>query len=98
MKKTLITIASLTRIRLPDVVRLSGATLPFVLDKSHPLVKPSLNLENGFCVLLENGCRILLEKEGTKAYAPNPKRSPVLCQENGSKILLEDGGDIQLET
>ncbi len=97
MKKALVTIASLTRIRLPDVVRLPDASLPFIRDKSRLVVKPSINLENGYCLLFENGCRFLLEKEGIKAYAPNPKHSPVLCQENGSRILLEDGSDIQLE-
>lgn len=97
MKNALVTIASLTRIRLPDVVRLPDASLPFIRDKSRMVVKPSLNLESGYSFLLENGCRILLERGGTKAYAPNPIHSPVFCQENGNKILLEDGSDMQLE-
>ncbi len=97
MKQTLVATAILARIRLPDVVRLPDASLPFVREKSKPLYKPSVMLENGYSLLLENGCRFLLEREGTKAFAPIPTRSPAICQENGNKILLEDGSDMKLE-
>ncbi len=59
--------------------------------------RPSLALENGFCFLLENGKKLLLEKEGTKTYPVISKAAPSLCLENGYGLLLEGGGKIILE-
>ncbi len=59
--------------------------------------RPSIALENGFCFLLENGKKLLLEKEGSKAYPIISKAAPSLCLENGYGLLLEGGGKIILE-
>lgn len=97
MKKSLIPIVELAKIQLSQNQVLAQVSLPFRKGKSQKRIKPSLALESCFSFLLENGGRILLEKDGTRAYAPIPKTQPVICLDGGGKILLENGSRIQLE-
>lgn len=97
MKKSLIPIVELVKVQLSQNKMLALVSLPFRKGKTLKRIKPSLALVNGFNFLLENGGRILLEREGTRAYAPIPKAQPVICLDGGGKMLLENGSSIQLE-
>lgn len=99
MKKSLIRIVELVKVRLPQRVMLGRASLDFRREgRSQNCQKPSLTLENSFHFLLEGGGRILLEKDGTKAFPPSPKQSTnAVCLEDGKHILLEDGNILKLE-
>lgn len=99
MKKVLIKIVELVKVRLPQGVMLGRASLDFRKDCcAHNRQKPSLSLENNFHFLLEGGGRILLEKDGTKAFPPSPKQpTNAVCLEDGKHILLEDGNTLKLE-
>lgn len=97
MKKALIPVIELFKVRLPHKIRLSRVSLAFSRETNKKRIKPALALENGFGFLLESGGRILIEREGSKAYPPLSKTPPILCLENGRGILMECGASLQLE-
>ena len=98
MNKALIPVVGLVKVCLPHSIRLARASLDFCREKSDRRVKPMLTMESGFTFLLENGGRILLEREGTKMFSPRPPIiNPVFLLEDGQVLLLENGFKINLE-
>lgn len=98
MKKGIIETIRLTAVRISDKIGLNSIGLFSHTDKKSSQ-KPTLALETGFGFLLENGKRILIEKQGTKEYPFIPiSHSPALALENGFSLLLEDGNNLSLET
>lgn len=98
MKKALIPVIGLVKVCLPRSIRLTRASLDFCREKSNKRIKPMLTLESGFHFLLENGGRILIEREGTKMFPPRPPIiNPVFLLEDGKMLLQEDGFKINLE-
>lgn len=96
MKKSLIPVVELITTRL-----ISIGLRSVVMSLHRPSKirkKPALATETGFSFLLENGGRILLEKERTKVFPPRePVMSPSLLLENGGSLLSESGHRIKLE-
>lgn len=87
----------LTAVRFSDKIGLNSIGL-FSHAKKKSATKPAIALESGFGFLLENGKRILIEREGTKEYPLIPIRhSPSFALENGFSLLLEDGHILSLE-
>lgn len=77
MKKVLIRVIELAKVVFPHPVKIGKATMqPSRSRRSQQKKKPAILLENGFSFLLENGNRLLIEKDGTKAFdAPSPETS-----------------------
>lgn len=97
MIKGIIETVRLTAVRVGDKIGLNSIGL-FSHAKKNSAIRPALALETGFGFLLENGKRILIEKQGTKEYPPVPiSRSPALALENGFSLLLESGNNLSLE-
>lgn len=77
MKKVLLRVVEIAKVVFPHPVKIGKAILQ--PSRSHRLQqrkKPAILLENGFSFLLENGNRLLMEKDGTKAFdSPSPETS-----------------------
>lgn len=98
MNKTLIPVVGLVKVCLPHSIRLARASLDFCREKTGRRFKPMLTTETGFYFLLEDGGRILLEREGTKMFPPNPPIiNPGLLLEDGKMLLQENGSKFNLE-
>lgn len=97
MKQGLVEAIRLAAVRLGEIIRLGSVGLVNHI-KRNVAEKPALALEDGFGFLLENGKRILTEKQGTKDYPVTPfLHSPAVNLENGFSLLLESGDRISLE-
>lgn len=72
MKNGIVETIRLTAARIGDKIGLDSIGL-FSHTKKNAATKPTLALENGFGFLLENGKRIIIEKQGTKEYPVIPQ-------------------------
>lgn len=97
MKKVLIQVVEFIKVGLPFRIRMGRASLNLSRDDNCHRQRPSILMENGFSFLLENGKRLLIEKDGTKAFNIPAQPSRSLILENGARLLLENGCAISLE-
>ena len=98
MKKGLIHSISLASVKCGETIGIRSIGLVGSVGKGS-VTKPAFVLERLFGLLLENGKRILVEKQGTKVYPMSPAlHSPAISLENGFSLLNESGGKISLET
>lgn len=97
MKKVLIQVVEFIKIVLPFRIKMGRASLNLSRDDSRHRRRPAILMENGFSFLLENGKRLLMEEDGTKAFHIPAQPTSSLLLENCSRLLLENGCAISLE-
>ena len=95
MKQISIGTIELPRIGLVEIEL--GCAVHLKCEGTTAQIRPSLRLESGWAMLLENGSRMALESKRGMEYAPQPERTGSIAKEDKGLLMLENGGTLKLE-